>query len=167
MVQIIDNSNFKYDGEVEIRTFEMYQVILREVGVHETHRWTRFNSYLIVNSLLFLSLVQLMVNIDDLDPSLQLIVNVFCVLGIGGGIIGMLLGKRMSGYMGIYLRAARYYERAFPIDHIRPIIDLSDENKRRNKLERKLGVSSAFLVSFTPLVFSMVYGIFLYIINFI
>ena len=129
---------------------EVYQVLANLVMHSEQIRWTRLNSFLVVNSIFILAWAAVF-DISNAIPFRSILLLMICVPGLIGGFIWSVLGWRSSNYLDDFHKAAEKLEKGFPDGLPRPF-HLS--KKRRNTVRI---TSSKSIVTITPIVFVALY----------
>ena len=130
----------------------------------EQSRWSRLNSYLVVNSILLVAWATVFASQSGNNRSCVL--AVLCLPGIILGIIWAFLGERSSQYLDILHSSIEKFEKSIPVEmSLRPFLVVAGprEKIREGGKFNKLTSSRAIVIG-VPLVFSLLY-VFLGIIS--
>jgi len=100
-------------NEIKFDDFEIYKVLVELIGVHETHQWTRFNTFLFVNSLFALALVQLATGQEPNYELKRLGALILCGLGAVRGLTWGSIGRRISIHVEEHIIEAKKWRGDF------------------------------------------------------
>lgn len=138
---------------------DLYKIFVTELAHAEDLRWSRFNSFMLINSILFLSLVALMKDLFSCssNPYISVLTFLICIVGFWGGISFSLLGARSSKYLNYYFDVLRKYDRKYLDDLDQPYERIQHIRKEAEKGIKKIS-SSRNIVTFGPLIFTLIYS---------
>ena len=158
-VQVVKKKN-----NTRITNYQIYKVLISQLNFSEQIRWTRFNNFLVVNSILVIAWVTVFSILAGTLEFKSLILSLLCILGIILGVLWAFLGSRSSKYLD------KYYEWIIDVEKDKNFINeikpftVIDKDIRKTIAESPLKItSSKWLVTWIPIAFSLLFIILLFI----
>lgn len=138
---------------------QIYNLLTSHVNNSEQIRWMRFNTLLVVNSILILAWAA----VFSIKPDFAykpILLTVLCIPGFISGILWSFLGKRSSNYLDTFYKSAKGMEEEFPNEVCQPF-HLIDDKREQSKKGLRVLTTSEWIVTWIPIIFST---LFLYLI---
>ncbi len=144
-----NNKKKKYSAD----DFQMYDLLVKVLNSSEHIRWTRFNTLLIVDSILLIAWATISSETSNL-PNKQFLLITLCGIGFFLGLIWSGLGYRTSKYIESLNNNLEKMDEEDKIHNIKPYEDL--KNIRVGGLFYKF-TSSKLIVTWIPILFSILF----------
>ena len=143
-------------GNSEIDKKDIYQALPNLATNAENISWTRFNSFLVANSIIILAWIAIYTAKDISDKTI--LPSILASLGSIGGLFFAGLGIRGRNNVSRFLKIGEEIESSKPNKEELPFTAAIDE---RDKGDFSI-CGSRIILSLFPLVFSIVHTVFLY-----